>query len=100
VRRSSSRSSNSKNNTLQTLWVIPTRVASLLLMEFENVLSAKRLGELSDIDPCVARWAEWCWRLSINLHATKWMELAPRLVLEDVTMAAAIGLADYFSREQ
>ena len=78
----------------------PTPGALKLLLEYENAQIEKQRGELSHIGSFVARWPEWCWRLSGVLHAAKWDEDALQYPLDESTVSAAIRVVGWLSQEQ
>jgi hypothetical protein len=57
-------------------------------------------GDLRDVDSYVSRWTENVWRLSLVLHCATHGADAHRVPLREENAARAIGILEWFVREQ
>jgi len=74
-----------------------------MIREFHNHQAVDRItagGDLRDVDSYVSRWAENVWRLSLVLHCTTHGADSHRMPLQEKTAASAIGIMEWFIREQ
>lgn len=78
------------------------REARRHIIAFQNDSSARQRkgGDLHDITPFVARWAENAWRLALVLHAAKHGRNAGSYDLEADTARRAVEIVKWFNLEQ
>ncbi len=76
--------------------------ARRLIVGFRNESNARTRGDgdLRDITPFVARWAENAWRLALVLHAGEYGKQAGNHDLREDTARRAVEIVKWFSREQ
>ncbi len=70
------------------------------LNEFHNIVVDRRCGDLSDVGPFAARYAENAWRLALVLHASLHGDQAHARPLALETAQNAVRLVEWFASEQ
>lgn len=80
----------------------PSPEVSDLLAQYTNTLVDARLpgGELFDVGPYVARWAELTWRMTLVLHAGLHGSGSLRQAVSVKTARESIQLMQWFSNQQ
>jgi hypothetical protein len=68
--------------------------------ERETVRSRQRQGNLADVAPFVARWAENAWRMVLVLHAARHGENAHHETIKSSTARDAVEIARWFAVQQ
>lgn len=82
--------------------VVPCADARELLIDHTNSLIQRRGsgGDLVDMDGYVARWGENLWKLSLLLHAARYLSTAHERQLDANTAEAAIAISKWFAAHQ
>jgi hypothetical protein len=78
----------------------PSQSAATAMIEHHNYIVERRRSDLRDVTTFAARWNEQAWRISVCLHAGEHGASAHEKPLSLDTVAAAIGLADWFAAQQ
>ena len=78
----------------------PSPLVLHLLVDYRNEIIERRGGELADVGPYAARWAEQAWRLVVVLHAAEHGPKAHQKRVPLRTAKAAIRLMECFSGQQ
>ena len=81
--------------------VVPVKAARDRMRGIQNELVDRMNdGDLQDILPFAARWAEQTWRISLVLHAGEYLEVAANKELEVETVEKAWEIARWFAAHQ
>ena len=81
--------------------VVPVKAARDRMRSIQNELVDRMNdGDLQDILPFAARWAEQTWRISLVLHAGEHLEVAANKELEVETVEKAWKIARWFAAHQ
>jgi hypothetical protein len=79
----------------------PAQGSKRLLDEFHNAIVDRRNGgDLADLGPFAARYAEQAWRLSLVLHSALHGAAAPQHAVELETAQNAVQVVEWFNAQQ
>lgn len=76
--------------------------ATAIMTDYQNecIRLRQRAGDLNDLAPYVARWAENAWRIAVVLHAARHIDSAHEKPLGGDAAAAAVEIMRWFARGQ
>ena len=81
--------------------VNPSKGAQNALRDYYNHVVKRMVdGDLKDVLPFAARWAEQAWRIAVCIHAGEHLEKAEDNDISPETAMSAIQLAEWFSHQQ
>ncbi|MBT6805200.1 MAG: DUF3987 domain-containing protein [Verrucomicrobia bacterium] len=85
----------------QPATVTPSKEAKKCLREYHNHIAERMAdGDLKDITPFAARWAEQAWRIALCIHSGEHLDHAEDVEISQETAVKAIQLAEWFSHHQ
>ena len=81
--------------------VNPSKGAQNALRDYYNHVVKRMVdGDLKDVLPFAARWAEQAWRIAVCIHAGEHLEKAEDNDISPETAMSAIQLTEWFSHQQ
>ena len=89
------------HNAAEAFMACPSSEAQQVLRGYYNhVVERMTDGDLKDVMPFAARWAEQAWRLTLCIHAGEHLAKADETEISGQTAMSAIQLAEWFSHQQ
>jgi len=89
------------HNASEAFTACPSKEAQQALRDYYNhVVERMTDGDLKDVMPFAARWAEQAWRIAVCIHAGEHLAKADETEISGQTAMSAIQLAEWFSHQQ
>lgn len=89
------------HNAGESFVVNPSKGAQNALRDYYNHVVKRMVdGDLKDVLPFAARWAEQAWRIAVCIHAGEHLAKADETEISGQTAMSAIQLAEWFSHQQ
>ncbi len=89
------------HNASEASEAFPSKEAQQALRDYYNhVVERMTGGDLKDVMPFAARWAEQAWRIAVCIHAGEHLAKADETEISGQTAMSAIQLAEWFSHQQ
>ena len=89
------------HNATEASGAFPSKEAQQALRDYYNhVVERMTDGDLKDVMPFAARWAEQAWRIAVCIHAGEHLAKGDETEISGQTAVSAIQLAEWFSHQQ